>query len=72
MMQDSPIKFTSFMTEEDEEVVAQRLMALQRPNGSWGDNVAVTAAVVPALMNLTPQYIRYLKQVDSFSMIRVL
>jgi len=59
VIQDSPIKLTSFMTAEEE--VARRLIALQRPNGSWGDNVAVTAAVVPALMNLTPQYIRYLK-----------
>ena len=59
MIQDSPIKLTSFMMAEEE--VAKRLIALQRPNGSWGDNVAVTAAVVPALMNLTPQYIKYLK-----------
>jgi len=60
-MHDSPIKLTSFMTSADQDRVARRLMALQRPNGSWGDSVAVTAVVVPALMNYTPQYIRYLK-----------
>jgi len=43
------LEVSPFVVAVDEAAVLRRLISLQRANGSFGDSVGVTAAVVPAL-----------------------
>ena len=45
----------------DEAAVLRRLISLQRPNGSFGDSVGVTAVVVPALARGSSQDIKNIR-----------
>jgi len=56
VVEDSPLA-----VKVDESAVLRRLMSLQRPNGSFGDSVAVTAAVVPALARASSQDIKNIR-----------
>ena len=56
VFQDSP-----FVVAVDEAAVLRRLISLQRPNGSFGDSVGVTAAVVPSLAGGSPTDIKNIK-----------